>query len=89
LVQYRGGQFTFQEIFPNARHVDRLDTEYLISPDWILDELREAERVSLWTDAQEYMATVKRAYRRDYWQTQPHYVELWSEKATVQYAADH
>jgi hypothetical protein len=26
---------------------------------------------------------VKQAYRRDNWQTQPHYCEVWSEKATV------
>jgi hypothetical protein len=67
-----------------AGDVDRLDdAEALIPPDWIVDELREAERVSLWQDCRAFMATVKRAYRRDYWQDQPNYVELWSEKATV------
>jgi hypothetical protein len=39
--------------------------------------------VSLWSDAAEYLEAVKRSYRRDYWQDQPCYVELWSEKATV------
>ena len=51
--------------------------------DWIVDETREAERVNVWDDAAGYVETVKRAYRRDYWQDQPHYVEVWSEKGTV------
>ena len=55
----------------------------LIPHDWIIDELREAELVNLWDDAIAYMDTVKRAYRRNNWQDQPHYCELWSEKATV------
>lgn len=54
-----------------------------IPPSWIIDELRQAERVSLWGDAQEYVAAVRDSYRRDYWQDQPHYIELWGEKATV------
>jgi len=50
---------------------------------WILDETREAESVSVWEDSAAYIDTVKRAYRRDNWQGQPNYCELWSEKATV------
>jgi hypothetical protein len=62
---------------------DLLDSVSLIPPDWIVDELREAEQVSMWTDVGEYMTAVKRSYRRDNWQTQPNYCEVWSEKATV------
>ena len=54
-----------------------------IPHDWIVDELREAEMVSMWQDLRGYLDTVKRSYRRDNWQDQPHYTELWSEKATV------
>jgi hypothetical protein len=54
-----------------------------IPHDWIIDELREAEIVNVWTDAAGYMDTVKRCYRRDNWQDQPNHTELWSEKATV------
>jgi hypothetical protein len=50
---------------------------------WIIDELREAETVSVWENVGGYVETVKRSYRRDYWHDQPEYCELWSEKATV------
>jgi hypothetical protein len=54
-----------------------------IPHDWIIDELREAEMVNVWTDAAGNMETVKRCYRRSNWQDQPNYCEVWSEKATV------
>jgi hypothetical protein len=54
-----------------------------INPAWIVDETREAEVVSMWADVHGYMKAVKRSYRRNNWQTQPHYIEVWSEKATV------
>jgi hypothetical protein len=54
-----------------------------IPHDWIIDELREAEMVNVWDDLPGYMDTVKRSYRRDNWQDQPQYCEVWSEKATV------
>jgi hypothetical protein len=37
----------------------------------------------MWDDVHGYLDTVKRAYRRDNWQTQPNYCEVWSEKTTV------
>lgn len=51
--------------------------------DWIIDELREAERVNFWEDVAGYMDSVKMCFRRDTWQDQLNYCELWSEKATV------
>jgi hypothetical protein len=50
---------------------------------WIVDEAREAERVSAWADPAAYATTVKRAYRRDRWADQTCRVEVWSEKGTV------
>jgi hypothetical protein len=55
----------------------------LIPPEWIVDETRLAARVSVWADGQSFMDSVQSSYRRDYWQTQPRYCEVWSEKATV------
>src|SRR5262245_61143239 len=55
----------------------------LIPWDWIVDETREAERVSAWEDPADYIDTVQRAYRRDRWTDQPEWVEVWSEKGTV------
>jgi hypothetical protein len=57
--------------------------EYSIVSYWIVDEMRRPERVNFWTDATEYIDTVREAYRRDSWQDQPYHVELWGEKATV------
>jgi hypothetical protein len=51
--------------------------------DWIVDETREAERISQWADPIAYGVTVLRAYRKDFWQYQPERIEVWSEKGTV------
>lgn len=50
---------------------------------WIVDETRELERVSTWSDAAEYARVVARSYRRDFWDQQPCRVEVWSEKGTI------
>lgn len=50
---------------------------------WIVDETREAERTSTWSDPDEIIRAAVKGYRRDYWQDQPHRVEVWSEKGTV------
>jgi hypothetical protein len=34
-------------------------------------------------DAKEHVEAIKRSYRRDNWQDQPNYCEVWSEKATI------
>jgi uncharacterized small protein (DUF1192 family) len=54
-----------------------------IPSNWIVDELRQGERVNVWENAQEYIECVRESYRRDNWQDQPGYCELWGEKATV------
>jgi hypothetical protein len=54
-----------------------------IRRDWIIDEPREAEKVSVWDNAAGYMEAVTRSYLRDNWQDQPNYCEVWCEKATV------
>jgi hypothetical protein len=53
-----------------------------IPTEWMIDETRQPERVNLWTNRNEYVDSVRRSYRRDNWQDQPRYVEVWSEKAT-------
>jgi hypothetical protein len=54
-----------------------------VRADWLVDELRRPEKVSVWTDAAEYIDCVKESYRRDNWQDQLYHCELWGEKATV------
>jgi hypothetical protein len=51
--------------------------------EWIVDETRELERVSTWSNTAAYARTVARSYRRDFWDQQPHRVEIWSEKGTI------
>jgi hypothetical protein len=51
--------------------------------EWIVDETRAIERVSTWNDPAAYVRTVARSYRRDFWNQQPHRVQVWSEKGTV------
>jgi hypothetical protein len=51
--------------------------------EWIVDETREVERVSSWDNPAEFVRTVSRSYRRDYWAQQPKRIEVWSEKGTV------
>jgi hypothetical protein len=55
----------------------------LIPWDWIVTETHELERVPTWAEPAEFVATVRRSYRRDHWVLQPTAVEVWSEKGTV------
>src|SRR5882724_8003317 len=55
----------------------------MIPWDWIVDETRELERVPSWDDPDDFVRTVSRCYRRDFWTLQPVRVEVWSEKGTV------
>jgi hypothetical protein len=50
---------------------------------WIVDETRELERVSTWSNPAEYARCVARSYRRDFWDQQPVRVMVVSEKGTV------
>lgn len=51
-----------------------------IAWDWIEDRLRRPRTVSMWADLADFAETVRHAYRRDVWPTQPRYVEVWLEK---------
>jgi hypothetical protein len=48
--------------------------------DWIEDRLRRPRSTSMWSDLPDFFETVRRAYRRDVWQDQPAYLEVWLEK---------
>jgi hypothetical protein len=49
----------------------------------IVDETREAERISAWNNLADYGDAILRAYRKNFWSMQPECVEVWSEKGTV------
>jgi hypothetical protein len=50
---------------------------------YIVDETRAIERVSAWSDPAEFARCAAQSYRRDFWDQQPHRVQVWSEKGTV------
>jgi hypothetical protein len=51
--------------------------------EWVVDETRRAESISQWKDTQHLFDCAVDGYRRNYWQDQPEWVEVWSEKGTV------
>ncbi|MFO1125101.1 MAG: hypothetical protein U1E25_07355 [Methylocystis sp.] len=55
----------------------------IIPWEWIVDETRETEIISAWSDPEDYFKTVARAFRKDLWQTQDERVLIVSEKGTV------
>jgi len=54
--------------------------EGIIPWEWIEDRLRRPRYVSMWSGLAEFAETCRRAYRRDVWDTQPDYLEVWLEK---------
>ena len=71
----------------NTAKVSRLLTaareDGTIPWEWIVDETRHLERTPSWDDPEEFVQTVRNAYRRNFWADQDHDVEVWSEKGTV------
>jgi hypothetical protein len=55
----------------------------MIPWEWIVDETRAIERVSTWSNPASFALCVARSYRRDFWDQQPHRVQVWSEKGTI------
>jgi hypothetical protein len=49
--------------------------------EWIVDETRDLELISMWRNGAQFARGY--FYRRDLWQTQSKTVELWAEKGTV------
>lgn len=55
----------------------------IIPWEWIVDETRQTERVNTWSSTDAIIHAAVNRYRRDYWQDQPNWVEVLSEKGTV------
>lgn len=74
----------FENIENNYRKLSRVCVqgrdEGLLDEDKFADNLRKPDVPGVWADISAFMKTVRRAYRRDYWQQQPHYIEIWAEK---------
>ena len=48
--------------------------------DWIEDRVRQPRIVSMWNDLPDFIETVKVAYRKNVWDKQSDYIEIWLEK---------
>ncbi len=48
--------------------------------EWIEDRLRRPRAVGMWSGLSAFAETARQAYRRDVWETQPDYLEVWLEK---------
>jgi hypothetical protein len=55
----------------------------VLSPRLLGPATRAVERVATWSNPAEYARCVAQSYRRDFWDQQPHRVQVWSEKGTV------
>jgi len=54
--------------------------EGLLPEDAFADRLRQVDKPSSWTNLQDFMKSVECSFRKDRWQNQPNYLEIWSEK---------
>jgi len=54
-----------------------------IQYEWIVDRSRPEYSVGAFENPAEFVEVLKRGYRKDYWQSQPHYVEIWTEKDSI------
>ena len=54
--------------------------EGILPEEGFADRLRAVDKLSSWSDLNEFMQSVKRSYRKDKWQNQDSYLEIWTEK---------
>lgn len=54
--------------------------EGVIPWEWIEDRLRRPRHVSMWSGLPSFAETCRRSYRRDVWESQENYLEVWLEK---------
>lgn len=58
----------------------RARREGIIPWEWIEDRLRRPRQVSMWSGLPSFAETCRISYRRDVWEAQPNYLEVWLEK---------
>ncbi len=81
-------QLVARQIIPNEqRYYKKLSRlcvagrdEGILPEEGFADRLREVDKLSSWSNLNEFMQTVKRSYRKDKWQNQDNYLEIWTEK---------
>lgn len=81
-------QLVARQIIPNEqRYYKKLSRlcvtgrdEGILPEEGFADRLRAVDKLGSWVDLNEFMQTVKRSYRKDKWQNQDNYIEIWTEK---------
>ncbi len=81
-------QLVAKQIIPNEqRYYKKLSRlcvsgrdEGILPEEGFADRLRAVDKLGSWSDLNEFMQTVKRSYRKDKWQNQNNYIEIWTEK---------
>jgi len=81
-------QLVAKQIIPNQQKyymkLSRLcvigRNEGILPEDAFADRLRQVDKLSSWFDLADYMDSVRRSYRKDKWQDQDDYIEIWTEK---------
>ena len=81
-------QLVARQIIPNEqRYYKKLSRlcvsgrdEGILPEEGFADRLRVIDKLGSWTDLNEFMKVVKRSYRKDKWQNQDNYLEIWTEK---------
>jgi hypothetical protein len=76
-VYYRNTQSDYDSLSGWLRD-GRLDGS--VPWEWMEDRLRKPRLVQMNSDLPEFIDAVRRSYRRDVWQDQDEYVEVWLEK---------
>ncbi|MDE2457059.1 MAG: hypothetical protein KGL43_26000 [Burkholderiales bacterium] len=66
-----------------SRHLVWAREQGMLPWEWLVDETREAETIASWSDPESIIKQAVKQYRKDYWESQPNRVEVWSEKGTV------
>jgi len=54
--------------------------EGILPEEAFADRLRQVDKPASWLDLADFMATVRRAYKKDKWAEQDVYLEIWTEK---------
>jgi hypothetical protein len=66
-----------------SRVITKARRDQRCAREWICDRTRPTYEPNVWSNPRDYAEAVKRGYRRDYWQSQPYHLEIWSEKDTI------
>jgi hypothetical protein len=73
----KNGYKNLSRIITTARERGEVDYESLV------DGLRSSIKPSSWSGLEDFADTVAAAYRKDFWEAQADYVELWFEKDAI------